>query len=294
MTITPLRGGPPTGSLKAWAMGGEPFVLEERMGLVLLAPKEAPPGLLLRFTTRLGGVSRPPFSSLNLSLAVGDDPKNVLENRRRLARALGFNLCDFVAAKQVHGANFHVVTGKDRGRGSTSLGEAIPDVDALLTAEPELPLLLTFADCAPVAVYDPEAPALGAIHAGWRGALSGVVERAVRAMASELGAKPERCVAFVLPRIGPSHLRLSPDVVEEFLRIWPGSALPDGRVSLTRAVVLQLLRAGISRRNIFVSRLCTFCRRRLFFSERREKPTGRMAMVASIMGAREGERCTTL
>jgi len=281
-------------ALKCRAMRGEPLRPARKGGLLLLAPETAPHGLLLCFTTRAGGVSPPPFSSLNLSFAVGDEPENVLENRRRLAAALGFKVDDFVAARQVHGANWALVGRGDRGRGAMSLDDAIPDCDALLTSEPEVPLLLTFADCAPVAVYDPEVPALAAIHASWRGLLAGVVGRAVRALVSELGAKPERCRAFVLPRIGPSHLRLPAEVVAEFRRRWPRSALPDGeRVSLAGAVVSEILRLGLERGNIFVSRLCTFCGRRLFFSERRGRPTGRMAMVAAIVGKESGAPCTT-
>src|SRR5262249_13029050 len=91
-------------------------------------------GLTAAVTARAGGVSGGPYATLNLSLSVGDEPSQVLENRRRLAAALGVSPGDFVFARQVHGAGVGVVTGADRGSGACSLDDAIGDVDALVTA----------------------------------------------------------------------------------------------------------------------------------------------------------------
>jgi polyphenol oxidase len=161
-------------------------------------------------TTTTGGVSTGPYESLNLSLAVGDDPGNVMENRRRLAVALDASPADFVFARQVHGADVHVVTAADRGRGAFDPGAA-PEADALVTNTPGIILAILAADCVPIALLDPDARVLACVHAGWRGTVARAVAAAVQAMV-RLGARPENTIAGIGPAIGPDRYQVGAEV----------------------------------------------------------------------------------
>src|SRR6516165_9463207 len=132
-------------------------------------------------TTRAGGVSAGPYESLNMSLTVGDEPGAVLENRRRVAAALGVDLADFVFSRQVHGAGVRVVTAADRSSGAFALDESVPDGDVLVTADPAVVLAILAADCVPVVLHDPAAGVPACVHGGWRGPFPGACAAAVHA-----------------------------------------------------------------------------------------------------------------
>ena len=118
-------------------------------------------GAEVMVTTRGGGVSAGPYESLNLSLSVHDEPGAVLENRRRTAAAAGAGLADFVFARQVHSSRAQVVTAADRGRGTLSLDDAVPDTDALVTADPGIVLAILVGDCVPDRPVRPGGPGAG-------------------------------------------------------------------------------------------------------------------------------------
>jgi purine-nucleoside/S-methyl-5'-thioadenosine phosphorylase / adenosine deaminase len=162
-------------------------------------------------TARDGGVSSGPYATLNLSLSVGDDPARVLENRRRLAAALGVRPGDFVFARQVHGAGVRVVGEADRGSGAFTLDDAIPDTDALVTASPGVVLAILTADCVPIVLHDPVVGVLACVHAGWRGTVARVSAAAVAAMTS-LGSRPSDVIAGLGPAAAPARYQVGPDV----------------------------------------------------------------------------------
>jgi YfiH family protein len=174
-------------------------------------------------TARSGGVSSGPYATLNLSLSVGDDPGRVLENRRRLAAALGASLGDFVFARQVHGASVRVVGHADRGSGAFSLDDAVGSVgdaggaDALVTTVPGVVLAILTADCVPIVLHDPVAGVLACVHAGWRGTVAGVTAAAVAAM-RDLGARPSDIVAGLGPAIAADRYQVGPDVHQAVTR----------------------------------------------------------------------------
>jgi hypothetical protein len=156
-------------------------------------------------------VSSGPYATLNLSLSVGDDPARVLENRRRLAAALGARPGDFVFARQVHGAGVRVVGEADRGSGAFTLDDAIPDTDALVTASPGVVLAILTADCVPIVLHDPVAGVLACVHAGWRGTVARVTAAAVAAM-TRLGSRPSDMIAGLGPAAAPASYQVGPDV----------------------------------------------------------------------------------
>src|SRR5215470_7169159 len=162
-------------------------------------------------TARSGGVSSGAYATLNLSLSVGDDPGHVLENRRRLAAALGAGLDDFVFARQVHGAGVRVVGHADRGSGAFSLDDAVEGADALVTTVPGVVLAILTADCVPIVLHDPVAGVLACVHAGWRGTVARVPAAAVAAMTS-LGSRPSDVIAGLGPAAAPARYQVGPDV----------------------------------------------------------------------------------
>ena len=156
------------------------------------------------FFTRRGGVSEGPFASLNCSLSGQDDRAAVMENRARVAAALGADLPALVGLFQVHGADVVAVdTPWAAGAG--------PHADAMVTDRPGIALGIVTADCAPVLFADPEAGVIGAAHAGWRGAVAGVLEATLAAMA-RLGADPGRVAAAVGPCIAQSSYEVGADL----------------------------------------------------------------------------------
>ena len=168
-------------------------------------------GAAVAVTARHGGVSTGPYATLNLSLSVGDDPAHVLENRRRLAAALGANPGNFVFARQVHGAGVRIVGPADRGSGAFTLDDAVPDTDALVTTSPDVVLAILTADCVPIVLHDPVAGVLACVHAGWRGTVARVPAAAVAAMQS-LGSRPSDILAGVGPAAAPARYQVGPDV----------------------------------------------------------------------------------
>jgi YfiH family protein len=241
-------------------------------------------------TQRRGGVSGSPYDELNLGLHVGDDPLAVLENRRRVARALGVELASFVIAEQVHGGEVRVLTAADRGRGALRGEDAIGDTDALITREAGLVLAVMLADCVPVIVFDPVTPAVGVAHAGWAGTVRHVTRNTVRAMQRELGGDPSTFQAAIGPSIGPDSYEVGNEVAEQVRAAFPGAGVvrPQGNekhlLDLWGANVADLVSAGVRSERIEVAGLDTFQLPERFFSHRRAQPTGRFLALASLLG----------
>jgi len=168
------------------------------------------------FFTRRGGVSEGPFASLNCSLSGRDDPAAVMENRARVAGALGAALPALVGLFQVHGAEAVAVA-------MPWASGAGPRADAMVTDRPGIVLGIVTADCAPVLFADREAGVIGAAHAGWRGAVGGILEATLAAMA-RLGAEPSRVVAAVGPCIAQASYEVGADLHAAVLAHDPADA----------------------------------------------------------------------
>jgi YfiH family protein len=246
-------------------------------------------------TTRHGGVSTGRYASLNLALHVGDDPAAVLENRRRVARALGADLAEFVFCDQSHGNHVATVTAAERGRGTLSRADSLVQTDAVVTRDPGTVLVVLMADCVPIILVDPEAQVLGCVHAGWRGTVAGVTGAAMHAMRS-LGARPERMLAAVGPAVAADRYQVGPDVVAAADRYFSGQL--DGIVhpagpgqwlfDLPAANRRILRESGVPDGQIMDSGLATGARDGLFFSDREERPCGRFAAVARLRPREDG------
>jgi len=233
------------------------------------------------FTTRDGGVSDPPYDSLNLGGLVGDDPARVAENWRRLERASGLA---FARVQQVHGARVvrAVLPGAPR-----------EEADAVISATEGVAACVSVADCVPILLADPATGAVAAVHAGWRGTLARAAGAAVAALARDGGAAAADLVAAVGPSIGPCCYVVSEDLLARFERELGSAAVaaPERlKLDLWRANARVLVEAGVREDRIEIVGRCTSCERALFFSHRRDAgKTGRqMAFIAPRAPTRRG------
>ncbi len=223
------------------------------------------PGAKAAFTTRTGGVSETPFASLNLGVLTGDERESVLENRRRIAAALGRAAGRVAIARQVHGPAVLEHRGPQVPAPFAGGPGAPPEADAHVTAASDLALLVFVADCLPIAIAAPERVAM--VHGGWRPLAAGIVAQATGGL--------EGGVAAIGPGIGPCCFEVGEEVTEAFASL--GTGITAGRMLDLPEVAQRLLeRAGIEVRDR--SELCTRCNPELFFSHRGEGPrTGRQA-----------------
>ncbi|HEY8490199.1 MAG TPA: peptidoglycan editing factor PgeF [Dehalococcoidia bacterium] len=244
-------------------------------------------GVVHAVSARHGGVSPPPYHTLNLGLGSGDTPERVRANQAILARALGLDTERLTRQRQVHGADVAVI----RRAADFPPGGFLGDYDALVTDVPGVALVVRVADCVPVLLYDPARRAAGAVHAGWRGTVAGAVRAAVRAMEEAFGTRPGDLLAGVGPAIGPCCYEVDTPVIQAVRRTF-GEAAADllrpvdaahAHLDLWEANRRLLLAAGIPAERIEVAGLCTACRTDLFYSHRREGPaTGRFAGVIAL------------
>lgn len=247
--------------------------------------------LIHAVSTRSGGVSLPPYDSSNLALHVGDDPAAVLENRRLFCRSLGLKAHFVTTARQVHGVKVAVIDEADRGRGMAYYEDALPDTDALITNRSETALLLCFADCVPVLLFDPRNLAVGVCHAGWKGTYGRIVQVALDAMRQRYQTDPDDCIAAIGPSIGPCCFAVDDALRDQFGREFSSYPMDELAVrhngkwhlDLWRFNVRQLLESGVKQCNIDLAAVCTACEERRFFSYRAAGgATGRIGAVMCL------------
>jgi YfiH family protein len=244
----------------------------DQHGLPLLA-WHGPPGVVAMFSGRQGGVSRPPFATLNLGMRSGDDRALVRENRRRLCDAVGADPARTSSCYQVHSATVHRAGPVPPG-GDFLGGTAEPPVgDALHTEEPRRALVAFAADCVPIAIARADGSAVAVCHAGWRGLVAGVVEATVAA----LGEGPLQ--AAVGPCAGPERYEVGPEVAAPLRARFGEAAVRDGHADLAGCAALALRTSGVA--DVDVAGLCTIADAERFFSHRRDgAPSGRQAVIA--------------
>ncbi len=237
-------------------------------------------------STRHGGVSPAPFASLNFSVARGDAPENVQQNRLRLYAALGLDIDRVISTHQVHGTGVAKVDGADAGTRQAA-------TDGLVTDAVGLPLGLVFADCVPLVLYDPVQHVLGACHAGWRGTVNGTAAATLWAMQAAYGTQPAGVLVGIGPSIGPQSYEVGDEVVKmataKLKRAERFITHPNGEdarphFDLWQANAAQLIEAGVVAENIEISGIDTAQRTDDFFSHRAEQGRcGLFALVAWLL-----------
>jgi YfiH family protein len=245
-------------------------------GLQILIPEwPAPPGVRAAFTLRSGGVSAPPFHSLNLGAHVGDDAAAVAENRRRV-RAQQRLPQEPAWIEQVHG-----IEVLDLDLEAQSRGHAVQKpADAAFTRCAGRVCAVQVADCMPILLTALDGSAVAAVHAGWRGLAAGVLEAIVKGLAVE----PARLIAWLGPAIGQAHFEVGEDVRRAFLRHDATAAsafAPNahGRWQCDLAALARARLAALGVAAVFGGNWCTYADPLRFFSYRRDGRCGRMAAI---------------
>ncbi|MBC8155512.1 MAG: peptidoglycan editing factor PgeF [Bacteroidetes bacterium] len=240
------------------------------------------PALLATFSeltaaesTRHGGISPPPYQSLNLGFNTDDVPEHTEENRRLFFSALGIDPERVVSSHQCHGTELMTATQPGRFDG----------YDALITAVPGLVVAVSIADCVPILVYDTGERAVAAIHAGWRGTVGGIVSKTLRAMQQQFGTRPGDCFAYVGTCIDKTSFEVGPDVAGAFDAPFVAAGNQPGTflVNLQAANARQLTDFGIPSDQIGFSPYSTVLNNDDYFSHRAERgQTGRMLAVIGL------------
>lgn len=266
------------------------LIQNEKNGLVYFTSPQIP--VPHGFSTRKGGVSLPPYDSLDLGPNRGDDPKAVLENSRRFCAAIGADVERTVLSAQVHETTVRTVTEDDIGKGL--FRERDYTADALVTHVPGLTLQVFSADCGNILLWDSKTGAVGAVHAGWRGCAAGIVEKTVCEMNLLYSSSPEDIFAALGPCIGQCCFETDGDVPDAMLSALGSEAEAflsrrgnKWHVDLAGLNRLWLLRSGIPAEHIDISGLCTACLPELFWSHRK-MGTARGLQAAAITCIKEG------
>ncbi|MBF0271152.1 MAG: peptidoglycan editing factor PgeF [Magnetococcales bacterium] len=255
---------------------------------ILFPWKNSPPvsGIVPFFTTRQGGVSQGNWDSFNLGDHVSDRPDHVNTNRERLLRSLAPHGRELALVNQVHG-----IRVERAGWHGTR-----PDADAVVTDREGVVVGVLTADCAPVLLADPMARVVGAAHAGWRGAVAGIVENTIEAMET-LGADRNRMLAIIGPCIGPDCyevdltfrdqlLKSTENKMEqEWQKFFSREKKPDKvNFDLPGYVLARLIKTGIDARQIINLEQCTYALESLFFSHRRAVHRGQTPCGRQLSG----------
>ncbi|MEI8186430.1 MAG: peptidoglycan editing factor PgeF [Chlorobiaceae bacterium] len=229
-------------------------------------------------STRTGGVSEGPYSSLNLGINTLDSAERVHENTLLLCKAAGINPDRMVSSVQVHGTE--ILTAETPGR--------YHGYDAFITNKKDLFLCIFTADCFPVLIFDPRHHAAGAVHAGWKGSAGRIVMKTIAAMQKNFNSIPAECSAYIGTGISSAAYEVGPEVAREFpeenCQLSTSSKDRDTyMLDLSTVNYRQLLESGIPASNIERSRFCSFADSSLFFSYRRDNGiTGRMVSIIGV------------
>ncbi|OAS13627.1 peptidoglycan editing factor PgeF [Paenibacillus oryzisoli] len=249
------------------------------------------PEITAGFSTRKGGVSEAPYSTLNLGLHVNDNPVDVVRNRERVAEAVGQPFTSFTYAEQVHGKDIAIVSLDEQGRGRDSRETALQAKDGFITKEKDIVLCAQFADCVPLFFYDPIQRVVALAHAGWKGTVLNISMATISLMTHTFGSRPSDIRAAIGPSIGICCYEVDQTVASRVRLVFEESQLStEDQEAIIKdngnekyMLNLQLLnqklieQAGILSSHIEVTQLCTSCRTDLFFSHRKEGgSTGRM------------------
>jgi polyphenol oxidase len=233
------------------------------------------PNLVSAESTRHGGHSQAPFSSLNLGLNTTDDPNHVQANRDHLFNLLGIGATQVAFSHQVHGDQVLVATQAGHYTG----------YDALITNCLDLYLSVTVADCTPILIYDAAQNAVAAIHAGWRGTVAQIAAKTVKVMQQTFGTNPRDCRAYIGTCIDDCSFEVGPEVAAEFGDRFKryNSAIQKHCIDLKSANLAQLIEAGIPNSQVEVSPYSTVLHNNDYFSYRLEGgQTGRMLAIIGL------------
>ena len=244
------------------------------------------------FSTRMGGVSEGIYASMNFREDAEDKEENVRENYRRIAAILGTDVNRFVRSRLVHGNSVHLVTEEDYGEGVVRPSH-LEGYDGLMTDQPGVTLVATFADCVPLYFADPVHRAIALSHSGWRGTVAQIGKETLKAMQRAFGTKPEQVIAGIGPCICGDCYEVGEEVIALFQKELRGMDLDRIRkekeggtyqLDLRKANQEILLAAGVLKEHLFTADFCTCCNQKYLFSHRATQgKRGNLAAFLSII-----------
>lgn len=254
----------------------------ERSGLSYYVNEDWP-SLAHGIFTRLGGASRGQWTSLNVGGNIGDEPAAVAENHRRIYDAVNAKGEHAATTWLVHGTKIVAVDAPGNGRGW------LAKADGMISDQPGLPLMMRFADCVPLLLYDPVRQAIGLGHAGWRGTVNGMAAKMAHAMKNAYGSRIQDIQVVIGPAISRANYQVGAEVVHLALNyfgkesgvVWRHPNDGAAYLDLWLANQLDLQRTGVE--DVKVLRICTYDNADEFFSHRAERgKTGRFGVVISL------------
>ena len=244
-----------------------------------LQPTKLPDGLVAGFSTRNGGVSRPPYNSLNLGLGTDDQLGNVEGNRATFTRAFDLTPHQLLTVKQVHGEDILLIDENNPDLSHFLTVEA----DAIITNQSEIMIGILTADCFPLLIWHEGKRIIAVIHAGWRGAASGLVTKVIRTIHTQFDCPATELRAAIGPGVGAHTYEVDRPVRDAFRQgtgfwneISKETKLGHWQLNIPLSCQLQLEQSGLKPQNIEITEECTCCHPELFFSHRRDDgKTGR-------------------
>ncbi len=240
------------------------------------------------FSTRLGGVSKGIYSSMNMGFNRGDDPENVTKNYKLFCKSAGFEFKSLVASAQDHNTFVRVVTSADRGVGIYKPRD-IQSVDALTTNEKDVTLVTYYADCTPLFFVDIKNKAIAIAHAGWRGTVAKIGAKVIETMGKNFGTNPSDLVCAIGPAISKCCYEVDKACADNFLALKNLDTCKFVKEKFNGKYMIDLLEAnrqilinnGVKEKNITVSDLCTNCNNSLLWSHRATK--GKRGVMCAMM-----------
>ncbi len=242
------------------------------------------------FSTKLGGVSKGIYKSMNLGVSTEDSKENILLNYQEFAKAINLNPNNLVITRQIHSTNIKVVNDNDRGKGFNKERDE-EGVDGFVTNTKGLGLCILVADCVPVYLYDPVKEAIGLVHSGWKGTLGQISSKAINLMHDSFGSNPEDIICVIGPSICQDCYEVSYDLYDEFSKVYeknklkeiflPGKDSEHFQLGLWKAIKYTLLDNNIKEENIHITDVCTCHNPDLLFSHR--YTNGKRGNLAAVL-----------
>lgn len=258
-------------------------------GLVYVSfPNMERAGVTAAFTTRLGGMSRGQYASMNMSFTNGDSKESVTKNYEILLSALGLDYKKAVLSHQTHTDNIRIITEEDIGKGIV-IKRDYENVDGLITNLKGVTLVTQYADCVPLLFFDPERKVVATSHAGWRGTVKEIGLKTVLKMKEAFGCLPQNIIAAIGPSIDMCCYEVDDPVIDQIKALnyleQNKVFFPKGsgkyQLNLKEANRQILTHAGIKNENICVSDLCTCCHSEIFHSHR--ATAGKRGNLAAVI-----------
>ncbi|WP_432665199.1 peptidoglycan editing factor PgeF [Wukongibacter baidiensis] len=242
------------------------------------------------FTTRLGGISKAPYLSLNLGTKTEDNKKDIYINYEIICNTLDIDIGNLVLSDQVHKDNIMIVSQEHRGNGVIT-DNKLSEIDGLITNNKNVALVTLYADCVPIFILDKKRKIIALAHGGWRGTVKKIGKKVIEKMSSDFNSDPKDCIVGIGPSIGNCCYEVDDYVVSKFKENYDNvnEFIKDKGdekylLDLWTANKISLIEAGIPDENITVSNICTKCNNDLFFSYRAEDgKTGRMAAILQLI-----------